>query len=78
MKAKRESVATQYRSDGQATAQAIRATADATVTITIARANADAASIRGNGDATAAKIYADAYSKICILCLLSQPLYFPK
>jgi membrane protease subunit HflC len=63
MKAKRESVATQYRSDGQATAQAIRATADATVTITIARANADAASIRGNGDATAAKIYADAYSK---------------
>lgn len=63
MKAKRESVATQYRSDGQAEAQAIRAKADATVTITIAQANAQAANIRGQADATAAKIYADAYNK---------------
>ncbi len=63
MKTKRESVATQYRSNGQAEAQAIRANADATVTITIAKANEQAANIRGQADATAAKIYADAYNK---------------
>jgi membrane protease subunit HflC len=63
MRAKRESVAIQYRADGKAAAEAMRANADATVTITIANANEQAARIRADGDAAASKIYADAYNK---------------
>lgn len=63
MKSKREAVAAQYRWNGKAAAQTIKANADATVTITIARANAEAATTRGEGDAIAAQIYADAYNK---------------
>lgn len=63
MRAERERVATEHRSLGKAKAEAIRANADATVTITIAKATAEAALIRAQGDAAAAKIYATAYQQ---------------
>ena len=63
MRAERERVATEHRSEGKAQAEIIRANADATVTITLAQANAKAAALRAQGDAQAATIYADAYSQ---------------
>lgn len=63
MRAERERVATEHRSTGKANAEAIRAQADANVTITLATAREEAARIRSEGDAIAAKIYAEAYSK---------------
>ena len=63
MRAERERVATEHRSTGKANAEAIRAQADANATITVAKAKEEAAWIRSEGDAQAAKIYADAYNK---------------
>lgn len=63
MRAEREQVAAEHRSQGKADAEAIRAQADANATVTVATAKADAARIRGEGDQEAAKIYADAYNK---------------
>lgn len=63
MRAERERVATEHRSQGKAKAEAIRAQADANVTITLANAKADAAKLRAAGDAQAASIYSVAYSK---------------
>jgi membrane protease subunit HflC len=63
MRAERERVATEHRSMGKAAAEAIRAGADANVTLTLANANAQAADIKGQGTAQAARIYADAYNK---------------
>lgn len=63
MKTGRERVASQFRADGKAQAEAIRANADGVATVTIAKAKAQAANIRSTGDAQAAKIYADAYSQ---------------
>ncbi len=63
MRAERERVATEHRATGKANAQAIRANADATATITVATATAQAANLRSQGDAQAAIIYANAYSK---------------
>lgn len=63
MRAEREQVAAEHRSQGKADAEAIRAQADANATVTVATARADAAHIRGRGDQEAAKIYADAYNK---------------
>lgn len=63
MRAERERVATEHRSTGKAQAEAIRAQADANVTITVATAKETAARIRSEGDALAAKIYADAYNQ---------------
>lgn len=63
MRAERERVATEHRSTGKANAEAIRAKADANVTITIATAKEEAAKIRSEGDALAAKIYTDAYNQ---------------
>lgn len=62
MRAERERVATEHRSQGLATAEAIRADADATVTVTIASAEKQAAQYKAEGSAKAAKIYGDAYS----------------
>lgn len=61
MRAERERVGTEHRSQGLANAEAIRAAADAKVTISIATAQAQAAQFEAEGDAAAAKIYADAY-----------------
>lgn len=63
MRAERERVAAEHRSEGKAQAEAIRAQADANVTVTLAKANSEAIKLRGDGDALAAKIYADAYGK---------------
>ncbi len=63
MRAERQRIATEHRSEGKAAANAIRAKADADVTVAIADAKAKAAQFRAEGDAKAAAIYAKAYSK---------------
>jgi membrane protease subunit HflC len=63
MRAERTAVAKEHRSQGQEQAEIIRATIDAKVTVMIAEAQKSAQQIRGEGDAIAAKVYADAYNK---------------
>lgn len=63
MRAGRERVAMEHRATGRATAEAIRANADAEVTIAVATAATQAANIKSHGQGLAAKVYADAYSK---------------
>jgi len=63
MRAERERVAAEHRSEGKAKAEAIRAQADANATVILAKAKSQAIKLRGEGDAQAAKIYAEAYSK---------------
>jgi len=63
MRAERTAVAKEHRSQGQEQAEIIRATIDAKVTVMLAEAQKDASITRGEGDAEAAKIYADTYSK---------------
>lgn len=63
MRAERTAVAKEHRSKGQEQAEIIRAAIDAKVTIMIADAQRNAQELRGEGDAQAAKVYADAFSK---------------
>ena len=63
MRAERTAVAKEHRSQGQEQAEIIRATIDAKVTVMIAEAQKNSSTIRGEGDALAAKVYSDAYSK---------------
>lgn len=63
MRAERTAVAKEHRSQGQEQAEIIRATIDAKVTVMLAEAQKSAFTIRGEGDALAAKVYSDAYSK---------------
>jgi len=63
MRAERQAVATEHRSEGREQAEFIRADVDARVTVMLADAQRQAREMRGEGDAAAAKIYADAYSK---------------
>lgn len=63
MRTEREEQAAQYRASGRAAAEEIQATADRHVTETLAAAQRDANSIRGEGDAKAAQIYAQAYGQ---------------
>jgi len=63
MRAERTAVAKEHRSQGQEQAEIIRATIDAKVTVMLAEAQKQAFQIRGSGDALAAKVYADAYTK---------------
>lgn len=63
MRAERTAVAKEHRSQGQEQAEIIRATIDAKVTVMLAEAQKNAFILRGEGDAKAAKIYADSYSK---------------
>jgi modulator of FtsH protease HflC len=63
MRAERERVAMEHRSTGKASAEAIRANADANVTVMIAMAKEQAANLRAQADAQAAKVYTDAYSQ---------------
>jgi membrane protease subunit HflC len=60
MKAERERQAKQYRSEGREASAKIKATADKERTILLADANKQAEITRGEGDALATKIYADA------------------
>ncbi|GLX83898.1 protein HflC [Thalassotalea loyana] len=63
MRAERNAVAKEHRSKGQEQSEVIRATIDAKVTVMLADAQKSAFEIRGEGDALAAKVYADAYNK---------------
>jgi membrane protease subunit HflC len=63
MRAERSAVAKEHRSKGQEQAEIIRATIDAKVTVMLATAQKDAQEMRGDGDALAAKVYADSYGQ---------------
>tara|TARA_B100000700_G_scaffold71330_2_gene79385 strand:- start:798 stop:1676 length:879 start_codon:yes stop_codon:yes gene_type:complete len=63
MRAERTAVAKEHRSEGQEKAEEIRASVDRRVTVMLADAERNARSVRGQGDAQAAKIYANAYNK---------------
>ena len=63
MEAERERVAREFRSEGAEAAERIRADADRQRVVTLANAYRDAEKLRGEGDATAAEIYAKAYSQ---------------
>lgn len=62
MNAEREKEAREHRSQGQELAEGIRAAADREVTVLKANAYRDAELIRGEGDASATSIYADAFN----------------
>lgn len=63
MSAERHAVAKEHRSQGYEKAEVIKAEVDAKVTVMLADANRMGREIRGQGDAEAAKVYADAYNK---------------
>ncbi|MDA9556762.1 protease modulator HflC [Vibrio sp.] len=63
MRAERESVARKHRSQGREKADVIRSQAELEVATILAKADQTARVTRGEADATAARIYADSYSK---------------
>ena len=63
MRAEREEAAKAHRAQGASDAQAIRARAQAEGTVIVATANEMADKMRGSGDAKAAQLYANAYSR---------------
>src|SRR6056300_691760 len=62
MRTERERLARELRSRGQELAEGIRADADRQSTVILANAYRDSEITRGEGDAEAARIYAEAYS----------------
>ena len=63
MQAERQRVANELRSTGAAEAEQIRAEADREREVTVANAYRDAEKLRGVGDASATRIYGDAFGK---------------
>lgn len=63
MRTERLKVAKAHRSEGREQAEIIRADVDARITVMIAEAERKAQTLRGEGDAQAAKVYADAFNK---------------
>lgn len=63
MRADMQKIANRHRADGHAEAEAIQAAADAKVTVLLAKARSEGQITRARGQAKAAQIYADAYSK---------------
>lgn len=63
MRAERQAVATEHRSEGREQAEFIRADVDARVTVMLADARRQSRELRGEGDAEAAGIYAEAYGQ---------------
>lgn len=63
MNAEREKEARERRSQGQELGEGIRAAADRQVTVIQANAFRDAELVRGEGDATATRIYAEAFDR---------------
>jgi len=63
MRAERQREAKRYRSEGEERALAIRAIADKDKTVILSEANRKAQVYRGEGDAIATKLYAEAYKK---------------
>lgn len=73
MKAEREAIARQFRSEGTEQAAKIRAGADAEKASILADANQKAAEIRGQADAEAIAIYAAAFGKDRSFIVSSAP-----
>ena len=63
MQSEREQQARQYRGEGAEAAQTVRANAERERTVILAEAQRDAQRVRGDGDAQAVKIYADAFGQ---------------
>ncbi len=63
MREERAQVAAEIRAEGRETAELIKSTAERDRTVILANANRDGQIIRGEGDAKAAQIYADAYNQ---------------
>lgn len=63
MRAERQAVAKEHRSQGQKVSEEIRATTDRKVSVLIAEANKESAETRGKGDAESSSIYSKSYSK---------------
>ena len=63
MNAEREKEAREHRSQGQELAEGIRAAADREVTVLKANAYREAELVRGEGDAEASRVYAEAFNK---------------
>jgi membrane protease subunit HflC len=63
MQAERQRVANELRSTGAAEGEKIRADADRQREVTVANAYRDAQKIKGEGDAEAARIYAEAFGR---------------
>ncbi len=63
MQAERAAVAREHRSQGEEKAEFIRADVDRKVVLILANANKTAEELKGQGDAEAAKIYADAFKQ---------------
>jgi len=63
MRAERDAVAREHRSQGKEKAAFIQADVDRKVTLILANANETAQELRGNGDAAAAKLYSQAFAQ---------------
>jgi len=63
MREERARIASETRAEGREAAELIRSTADRDRTVLLANAYRDSQIIRGEGDANAAEIYANAYTK---------------
>ena len=63
MRAERERIAKEHRAQGQEAAKGIQAVAERERTVILAEATRDAEKTRGEGDALATEIYAQAYGK---------------
>ncbi|NNH98626.1 protease modulator HflC [Pasteurella multocida] len=63
MRAERDAVAREHRSQGREKAAFIQADVDRKVTLILANANRTAQELRGSGDATAAKVFSDVFSQ---------------
>lgn len=63
MRTERERLARKYRAEGDEQGRTIRAEADREALVTVADARKDSEILRGEGDARAAGIYADAYNE---------------
>jgi membrane protease subunit HflC len=63
MQSERERLARKYRAEGEERARRIRAQADREALVIVANATKNSEIMRGEGDARAAAIYAEAYSR---------------
>lgn len=63
MRSERQRIAEEHRAMGQSKANILRAKADARATIILAIAEENAKKVRGEGDAEAARIYAEVFGK---------------
>jgi membrane protease subunit HflC len=63
MVSERQQQASQYRGEGAEAAQTVRANAERERTVILAEAQRDGQRVRGDGDAQAIKLYADAYGQ---------------